>query len=486
MSNQLLVLCALAGFLGSGIGLDVAQAAAIPPVTGGNVTLTIFAGGVDVSDTWLPEPGQVVTLVANNAGTNPVLTLVPSTSTSATRTSAYPGQCTNFPANVATPDTTDDFRLSGNQLTPTDCGGRAVIQVNGTSTFILPRDSDNDGIPDIWEKRYCPTTSPNCLTNNPAIDPRTNPNPNDIDTGPGTLQGDGIANIDEYRGFIIRGQHVRTNPQLKDLFVQLFHPQCQTAGTSSLLGGGAVTYPADGTSIFAAMQTLISAEQIHTMDHIPDATNSRPNDEWVDNLQRYYIDFANNNRDVFEYRTADGNITDRQINRHAVHKLIDGVTGKDIQKGLRITECLDLQANCPVTNSTCLVGSAGWGSANGPDNALIYTRRIANYVDKLIADGQGKPLRYATFVNGKSTTPVATNRDTLISKVLQFYVAMEFGHAVRLTTTTTSTGYHSAAGTGDNMDQACITKIDSRSNTNTFYIPSTYSSTDQANFRPKN
>lgn len=483
MRNQLIVLCAITGLLGSGItGLDVTQAAPIPSVTGGNITLAIFSGGVEVSDTWLPEPGQAVTLVVNNAvvnsaGTAPVLTLVPSTSTSATRTSAYPGQCTNFPANATTPDISDDFLLSGNQLTPTDCGGRAVIQVDGTSTFVLPQDSDNDGIPDIWEKKYCPTTNPNCLINT-----------DDLDTGLGTLKGDGIANFDEYRGFIIRGQHIRTNPQLKDLFVQLFHPQCQTAGSSSLLGGGAVTYPSDGASIFAALQTLISAEQIHSMDHTPvDASNSRPSDEWVDNLQRYYIDYANNNRDVFEYRTADGSTADRQINRYARYPLVDLVTGKPIQKGLRITECLDTNAFCPVTNSTCLVGSAGWGSANGPDNALIYTQRIVNYVDKLIADGQGKPLRYSTFVNGKWTTPVATTRDVLISKVLQFYIAMESGHAVRLTTTTTtSTGYHSAAGTGDNMDQACITKIDSKSNTNTFYIPSTYSSTDQANFRPKN
>lgn len=286
----------LSGLAWAWFGTAVAQAGQIPPtdpttlklVANPAVTLTLYqldstlpsavtssspsrcatTGTLfykDVTDCWLPEwvPGNVgnvgtsVFVVVN--GSNDVPTLVqPSANATfpfasgaanpfvtALTTSAYPGQCTNIGAGTdadfegAAPGSTalTPFVLqtatgpvTAYELKPKDCGGMAVIQV-GTEKFILPKDGTTtdaaNGIPDIWENLYGGNLSPS----------------GDGDTGPGANApvGDGLATMEEWRGFIASAKQIRTDPLLKDVFVRLVNPQClptSTSPASLLLVGG--------------------------------------------------------------------------------------------------------------------------------------------------------------------------------------------------------------------------------------------------------
>jgi hypothetical protein len=526
MLEPIVALLALASF---GLGIAEAQQAKIFPVsttspfapnTSSAVTVSILQNGLDVTASWLPEPGQPVQIAVNGL-TAPAINLVcpdgslNSTSTcpdgtAATsnpiaagllRTSAYPGQCTNF-NNVALTALASDFQLTGNVLTPTDCGGMAVIVVNpgtaGALTFILPQDSNFNGMPDIWESTHLPTGATSL---NPA---------DDLDLGPTATSplGDGIANFDEYRGFIVSddacqaGQsscHVRTDPRVKDTFVRLVNPECLSAGmtnASSLLGGGTVTYPTDGTPLFGQLDKLISGNQVHLLGYsTPNATHlntiSTNDGQWVDNFNSLSIVSGNPSFNISDTTPS----TDRQINKNAVYPLTDATTGNAIQKGLRLSECLD--------TSGTTYGSATPGTPNGPDNAIVYTQRIVKSIQTLVANGGSRKLKYSTFVNGVWSSPVLVgdgtpdanptgapgpNTNFLISKIIQYIVAMEIGHAVKLTTTfSTQYGYHYAPFSGDNLDQTITNKIDkSTSGFNTFYIPSIYSNTDLGSFKLKN
>jgi hypothetical protein len=225
----------------------------------------------DVTDCWLPEwvpatGGKEVYVVVNGAAGAPAL--VPPTATVAPgagtnpfltslTTSAYPGTCTNqgsatdagadfsldtTPVPLATSATTS---VTGYKLTPNDCGGMAVVQV-GAAKFILPKDgtafASANGIPEAWETLHGGTL-------NPATD---------TDSGPAasTLLGDGLATFDEYRGFIVSGKQVRSDPRQKDLFVHVVNPADSVGGVfvtslscgASCYGGGTATYPAPATT----------------------------------------------------------------------------------------------------------------------------------------------------------------------------------------------------------------------------------------------
>jgi hypothetical protein len=129
----------------------------------------------------------------------------------------------------------------GYELKPTDCGGIAVIQV-GNLKFLLPKDGSGaipaNGLPDVWESLY-----------GGNLDPAT-----DIDIGPAASSpvGDGISTGDEYRGFIVSGKQIRTDPRQKDLFLHVINPADSVGGVfvtsrscgTSCYGGGTATYPA--------------------------------------------------------------------------------------------------------------------------------------------------------------------------------------------------------------------------------------------------
>ena len=220
----------------------------------------------DVTDCWLPEwspatQGKKVFVVVNGAADVPALVGPAATPAfplpagavnpflTTLTTSAYPGQCTNFGSGTGPdfqlgPARTLDSSVSpavvGYELIPADCGGIAVIQV-GARRFILPKDGTTtvaaNGLPEVWESLHGGNL-------NPAAD---------IDTGPVATSPccDGITTFDEYRGFIVSGRQVRTDPKQKDLFVHLVNPADSVGGNfvisdtcgTSCYGGGTTTYP---------------------------------------------------------------------------------------------------------------------------------------------------------------------------------------------------------------------------------------------------
>jgi hypothetical protein len=499
------VLVAMAGT----VATTHAAAVSAVPVAGttSTVSVSIFqknADGTfsDISDTYLPEwapnaPLQVVYVVVNNSTATPTLVAPTATAPSSTNrnpfltaltTSAYPGNCTNvgtdagpdFTFDPATPPAGLPGAIRQNLTLPTgvvavayplisnDCGGMAVLAV-GTDKVVIPRDANLNGIPDSWEAAFCPNRV--CAPGD------------DTDTSPGnTAVGDGLAAFDEYRGFIVSGLHVRTDPMRKDLFVHLVNPQC---GATSLLGGGVTTFPSDGSALFGDLDTLLSGTQIHVLGYATPGATHLLTDEWTDNfVSATYVPTSNTVTFSISNTT-----TDRQVNKNAVYPITDTITGNTIQKGLRVTECIDATTTSPL-------GSAGLGSPNGPGNAVLYTQRIVNSITSLVAAGAGKPLRAYTYTNGVATlvfqsagAPTTADTRVIISKAVEFFLAMEMGHSVRLTPTVegtakTSYGYHHAPGTGSNLDQTIVNRVDTTFNN--FYIPTLYNSTDTGSFKLHN
>ena len=294
-----------------GLGVGTALAAAIPPVgapAGTVVTLSVLQGNLDIADTYLPTVtinpttrtvvGAPVTLRVNGLA-GATLSLAAST--------AYPGTCTNFSAprvsGQASTDTSSsgqpapDFTLVGNTLTSLDCGGTATIEVRGGGsvfTFKLPQDANNNGIADSFERAFGGNLAP-------GADP-------DLD---------GITNLDEYRGFIVSGMHVRGNPTLKDLFVFLVNPQ--TTGSVSLPAGASLlgklpgdnrtVYPIDGTPLTATFDAISAVARVWLLGHKRDASGNiiydgtnKNTDEMIDRLQSFSITAG---KETFVYRTSD-------------------------------------------------------------------------------------------------------------------------------------------------------------------------------------
>jgi hypothetical protein len=462
-----------------------------------------------------------------------------------------------------------------------------AVVVVGNERYILPQDSDFDGIPDIWENTWPAEGACLGLSANSADD-RDKSADTDCPTVDAGQVSDGIAALDEYRGFMVSPhdlttegvsliagtkivkffggelytdgnnkvhKHIRTSPRSKDLFVHLVNPQCLpgvvpgqisdatvfTGSTASLLGGGVSNYlPPDGTPLFGFVTNLISQTQVHPLDYNKGGTNYTT-DEWVDNFVSYAKSTATTSTDenpafVFSFRTGTNlTISDRQINQWAIFPMADTLTKKRIQKGVRLMECLHVSLDKPGTNTVneanTPTGLGGYGSANtvGQGFAILFTKRIENKflltssctppasatICGLIPKHTGKALRYITWVNGQETPPVTTytqvNADGttgskaidnayIIAKAIQFYTAMEIGHAVKLTDTNHAThGYHTAM-TGDNMDPTVThypepntDPVTARSAScpvatfavgcNNFKIPSTYNTTDQQKFK---
>jgi len=499
------------------------------------VTVSLFdANGQDITDkflpTWEPATGGPTIYVSFNAPGVVPTSVTPTLKTfngtpvfnglvnpfwvppTAPTTSAYPGRCTNYDGfatdfgGVPAPNSPDytfpdavATQIPGTQrvgfrLISQDCGGMAVIEVTfpsgtpaaGTYTFVIPADSNHNGIPDSWEAQFCPPTSPTVPSSCPL-------GTEDIDTGPLSPSqiGDGIAAFDEYRGFIVSGKHVSTDPRTRDVFVHLVNPQC---GTPSLLGAGpgVLAFPNDGTGLFDNLASLVPASQVHLLGFNQGQTNGTTN-EWVDRFQSFsqqtgfqYLDPITNT--VTSVAPAD----DRRINKNAIFPQgtpnpipANGL----IHRGLRATECLDISATGPLGTT-----GLGGGGPDGPDGSLVYTQRIVNYIDTLIANGQGRALRVFTFQNGnwvQQTNPNGGPVDAnyVKSQAMKFYLAHELSHGLTLTPTvegtkTTSYGYHHAPGTGSVQDQTIVQKIDkSASGFNSFYIPSIYNGADQSSYK---
>jgi hypothetical protein len=486
------------------------------PIVPGSTTVT------DVTTTWLPEvtvnaaqtvTGIAVYVVIKNNGVpviptsinlkdlNPVSPAFSPTSGNTSNpflnlltTSHYRGYCTNFGPNT---DTGPDFNfdptqitltidgssttLIGYKLTPNDCGGMAVLQAmigSDPATFIVPQDSlpgvPADGIPQVYEALY-PAGS--CKVGNTVIAQTITSVTADNDCTPApalnAALGDGISNFDEARGFVVSGTQIRTDWRQKDLFFHVVKADAIPTGSNC---SGTSLLPA---SLFDNLNTLVSDVQIHPLgNNLPSSTTG----EWVDRFSNYEIDLTSGTLPgIFTYSDATTKppADDRQINLNALYPIKDIVSQYTYQKGLRITECLDTSD----MSNTPLMGAAGWGSANGPDNSVIYTKRIQEYTTSLI--GFGLPdIYYKTYdTSGKLTPASPSDADSIVAYSIRYTLAMEIGHSVRLTSTSDN-GFHHAPGAGSNMDQSIIATSDATSIT--FHIPMLYINNDQQNFRLKN
>ena len=93
----------------------------------------------------------------------------------------------------------------------------------GHATVNVPYDLDGNHIADFWEEE-------NGVKGAPADEDK-----DDTPAGDGARSGDGLTIYEEYRGFMVAGKQIRTNPKVMDLFlsdqtggmaaagVQLFH-----------------------------------------------------------------------------------------------------------------------------------------------------------------------------------------------------------------------------------------------------------------------
>lgn len=151
-------------------------------------------------------------------------------------TTSYPGIAMNYPIN--NPDTDPDADFGSKQIDQNNVaipkGGAPKfvtfpLQIHDygasfsveatipykkgtyTSKRRFPLDDDNNGLPDAgWN-------TPSGHVNTAGIASAAD----DMDSTPGgpAQNGDGLSAFEEYRGFVIQGQHERLDPQTRDLFI---------------------------------------------------------------------------------------------------------------------------------------------------------------------------------------------------------------------------------------------------------------------------
>jgi hypothetical protein len=513
------IIAALAFFAWVGAGMSFAQYAAIPHLIPGSFqpdldasgqpippTLRILAndGQTDLTENWGPVPNVPVIIEMQGATAESMTLLfvqaaaVDPTNPPTLTTSAYSGTCTNYGVGTEK-DFGDPVSLGNNRfrLTPLDSGGMAVVSVSVTGTpgfiFVIPPDKDWDGIPDWYEARYC-EGNPTCLDRN-----------TDVDVGPEGVSpsGDGIATIDEYRGFKVKNEYIRGDPFVKDVFVQFVEtPQCisgasERDGSNNLISLATFYTKPDGSidynPLFTSMDSLAPGMKIH---HIR-------GDEWVDN----FVSYSDSTLPAVQL-TAAGPETDRQINKNAIYPL--GTPGR--VKGVRLVECLDLLKYSPL----------GLSSKRPPDGteaddgtAVIFSQRIWKSYKYKFALGAGRLMKYFTFTNNAwsyvNLTPNEPQEVPLPSNyygpnqefldhnwmyalmknaALPFYAAHEaLGHGLDLTptqegTTSNPVGFHHVEGTGTNIDISIVHKIDKKTTGfNNFYIPRLFGISDKRYMR---
>jgi hypothetical protein len=532
--GKLLLLTGILATLGASVTVAQAAIVAVNPPNGAVLKICADANcTTDITDIWLPTwspaaeqsiwirfapSGQTIQVPTS------IAVLAPPQGAGSALPYPYPGKCTNFGAPTDTGP--DVVVVAPNQLVIKDCGARALIRVNGSYDFVIPADSDNDGLPDIWEQQestaLSSTQCPNRLT---CIDPNA-----DSETiGANVNSGDGYANIDEYRGFIANNTHVRTKTTQKDLFAHLVNPQCSKVSGTALPTGGVtdslvgrvagdsrLIFPSaspsttlDPGSLFGNFLSLGGASgavAIHLLDFQPGSINVS-SDEWVDNFDRL-------NGLTVVYKTGtDGLVSDRQVNLNALKVLTD-VTGNLIkQKGVRIIECVDNVVNSPIGYAIFPPGISV-GNPDQDTNSIVYTQRIWKDFEQVLnyASSKGAVSAYKTCALNDSCvyfqtykfgfdsrgapvttydppTPLKVNRNFIVSKYIQYIIGMETGHSVALTPVLQIAQYgaHYAPGSGDNLDQRILAKDSTKVGTGgvIYYLPTMYGSKSNDCFQLK-
>lgn len=472
------------------VGLGVSEAAVVPS-TDGATTLSIQnPDSTDVPISEFPSPGRTYKLVET---ANPLATFTLMSST------ARPGTCTNTGSPL---DLSDDFApiANGNELTARDCGGSAVVQSSSGKQYKLLPDLDTDGVPDWYEFQESAALSsaqcPNRLTCINATD--------DLELlGANQNSGDGFAAIDEHRGFMVSGVQVRTKTTQKDVFEILVNPQCSkvndlgptgTSRSASLIGRASgqshTIYPVDGTPLFRNVLNLGgSAAPIadRLLGYSEGGINPQNTTEWVDN----FAGFVNG---TVTYKTGtDGAFSDRQVNQNAISPI-------GIHKAIRIIECVDNSAFSPMGFALFPPGIQV-GHPDEDTNSIIFTQRIWHDYERVLstAGSRGVVSKYKTCAlaipppsacvfyqtythsatsttpttatstytpvggatcPGGATPPCRIDRNFIVSKYIQWVLAMEKGHSVALIPEIQIAQYgpHFAPASGDNLDQRIVVK----------------------------
>jgi hypothetical protein len=313
----------------------------------------------------------------------------------------------------------------------------------------------------------------------------------DIDKGPdqsSTKYGDGIANIDEYRGFRVGGVYKRGNPNQKDIFVHLEDtPQCTTPPVGTFTGQASLPLK---SGLVTAASFFPNIQDVYVnVDTLPNAKVHRiGNDEWVSKFVSW---------DIYNYTTLSGTDSDtlkqdRWINKYSI------AANPKVVKGVRIIECLDLTTLSPL----------GQSDKNPPDsiiyrdngNSVIYTHRIVKSMLNLITNVT-KPIVYYGFENNawvqKESVGAPANTANpsvsdpkvmrLMQIVLPWYLVHEaLNHAFDVTAKATTTkkvsyGYHHADLSGTNVDIKITNTLSSTQNK--FYVPKYFGISDEQDLR---
>jgi hypothetical protein len=471
----------------SSFSTNVPQAAVIDPNGAEKISMSVFLpDGSEAPEDWLPIPGANVRLQVYSPAVVSLRLISATDPSSPRKTTNYPGICTNCPSDPTQRDE-DDFKLVNDRLIATDYGGTAVIMVTDTSTnkkatFVFPPDEDEDGIADSWEERSC--GSKTCLK-------RVEDNDGKIESGEVTIQkqffGDGIAAIDEYRGFMVNGQHVRTHPRQKDLFVYIVRNECRPTPDA--------TSPLGNFDFLANLPNLV--DQVHLLGGDPTSDNKRSS-EWIDKYERLIPDGDSSSGWVpVLQQESKGPDEDRVINPNAIEPV-----QTFYQRGVRVIECLvPLPLACELlTSKNCYLGYSGlfvrFASAS-----IVFSQRIREYFEKRI-QGMGTTNICSTFQlstadtftsnpenpRGRWEVPQRGDLEAIIRKATQFYTAHEIGHALGLTKgqqsdAKNSYGYHNKPYTGDSLDFSIVVRRKEGAQTCTFYLPSRYSPKSHTDFR---
>ena len=240
----------------------------------------------------------------------------------------------------------------------------------------------------------------------------------------------------------------------------------------------------------------ISSTQVHFLGNSLGTTPTLQTSEWVDHFVQFSIV---NGKESWQYcpnpnvSPCSANVIvvpdssgsasaipagDRAINKNRVY-------GSQ-QKGLRATECLDASATTPF-------GTGRWGSPNGRDEAVIYTQRMVNYVNSIGSSTDS--IYYSTFKNGKWQDPKtdlttslgagAAARNLIISKTIQYVIAMEIAHTLHLTSSITLPTFpHTTTGSGSILDAAMRAVTSGTPTGVKFYIPSAFVGSSQTQLAP--
>jgi hypothetical protein len=433
----------------------------------------------DVTDCWMPEwspagGGKSVyvvvsgstaapTLVPPRAGVSfPLASGAPNPFVAGLTTSAYPGQCTNLGSGTEADFTplgpavvlqiSSASSVVGYELKPNDCGGMAVVQV-GNAKFILPRDGTAtvaaNGIPEVWENLHGGTLDPG----------------GDIDIGPVATSpiGDGLSTFDEYRGFIVSGKQIRTDPRQKDLFLRVVNPGDSNAGVfvtsascgTSCYGGGTAMYPAPSSpnatltvpgaaGTVGAIATFTTSSAMFSTAHvqgeiigsnggraiiveITDPSNARgqitrafsagslPANSWQLRESLFalaYVSIPPERLHVLGYALGSTNAPrttewvdnfDSFVPAQTLN-ITDSVTDRVVNLN-RVyggpQKGIRVMEGLNTAALSLLGFSFGVASPNQAGNVIVYTQRIISYIDSLLPAGTTTiKYSFASFVNG--------------------------------------------------------------------------------------